>query len=98
MFYITISNGLLEGDHQTRMGAAVWQYMWLIDKVTRIDEEGWGWVLGGKPIQLDEIAGNVSRYTVSRNLRKLEKQRYIRIVHTPRGLLITVAKATIISQ
>ena len=47
MFYISVSNGLLQGSHQARMGAAVWQFMWLIDKVTRIDADGWGWVLGG---------------------------------------------------
>jgi hypothetical protein len=50
MFYITVSNGLLKDDHRKRIGSAVWEFMWLIDKITRIDEDGKGWVLGGKPI------------------------------------------------
>ena len=93
MFYISISNGLLEGKHQAKMGSAVWQYMWLIDKVTKIDEQGVGWVLGGKPIKLEELAIHITRDAVSRNLKKLEKEGYIKIKHAPYGLIITVMKA-----
>jgi len=92
-YYISISNGLLEGDHELRMGAAVWQFMWLLDKITKIDDEGLGWVLGGKPIKLDEIAKNRSRPTVSRNLNRLKKQGYINIKYAPFGLIISVNKA-----
>lgn len=92
-FYISISNGLLKNDHEKRMGAAIWQYMWLIDKITKIDDKGFGWVLGGKPIQLDEIAENKSRDTVSRNLKRLESEGYINIKRTPYGLVISVNKA-----
>lgn len=92
-FYITISNGLLDGDHQKRMGSAVWQFMWLIDKITRIEEDGWGWVLGGKPINLKDIARGVTENTVSRNLQRLERQRYISITHTPYGIIVKVARA-----
>lgn len=92
MYYITVSNGLLDGKHQKKMGSAVWQYMWCLDKITKIDDEGFGWVLGGKPIKLEEVKG-VSRDTVSRNLNKLEKTGYLNLIHTPYGISIRVAKA-----
>jgi hypothetical protein len=72
------------------MGAAVWQFMWLIDKVTKIDEGGYGWVLGGKPINLSHIG---PERTVSRNLQKLKNEGYIIIKRTPYGLIIKVTKA-----
>lgn len=93
MFFITISNGLLEGDHHKRMGSAVWEFMWLIDKVTRVDEDGMGWVLGGKPIQLDDIEISKHRINISKNLKKLEKEGYITLRHTPRGIVVKVCKA-----
>lgn len=95
MFYITISNGLIKGDHRKRMGPAVWEFMWLIDKVTRIDEDGLGWVLGGKPINLEDIALDmkVSRETVSRNLILLADEGYIIKITTPYGLSIRVVEA-----
>lgn len=95
MFYITVSNGLLKNGHRKRMGASVWEFMWLIDHITAIDEKGTGKVLGGRPIKLDEIADDleVHRDTVSGNLITLEKQGYIKKIVTPRGLVITVDKA-----
>lgn len=92
MYYITVSNGLLTPDHKNRMGSAVWEFMWLIDKITRIDSKGYGWVLGGKPIKLSEV-GMGSDNTVSRNLAKLQEQGYIEITRTPYGLSIRVCKA-----
>lgn len=92
MFFITVSNGLLTQEHYERMGASVWQFMWCIDKITRVDSDGWGWVLGGKPINLDDIPFG-HRITTSRNLGALEKEGYIRLVHTPNGIIVKVAKA-----
>src|SRR3990167_3963186 len=92
MFYITVSNGLLVGKHQKKMGASVWQFMWCLDKITKIDDEEMGWVLGGKPINLADIKG-ASRNTVSRNLNKLEKAGYLNLIHTPYGISIRVIKA-----
>lgn len=92
MFYITVSNGLLEGDHQKKMASAVWQFMWCLDKLTSINEEGEGKVLGGKPIKLTDIHGSSER-TNSRNLNKLEKMGYIKLIHTPYGISIRVMKA-----
>ncbi len=92
MFYITISNGLLEGDHKDRMGDAVWLYMWLIDKITRIDDNGLGYVLGGKPIQIDEIKG-FARRTAQRYIAVLKDEGYIEVRYTPRGMVFMVTKA-----
>lgn len=92
MYYITISNGLLDGDHQKKMGSAVWQFMWCLDKITKIDSNGLGWVFGGKPIKLEDIKG-ASRITISRNLNKLEKLGYLKLIHTPYGISIRVCKA-----
>lgn len=66
--------------------------MWCIDKITKIDLNGEGRILGGKPIQLKDIHG-ASERTNSRNLNKLEKLGYIRLIHTPRGISIRVMKA-----
>lgn len=94
-FFITISNGLLKDNHRKRMGTAVWEFMWCIDKVTRIDEDGVGWVLGGKAINLSDLAEvmDVGEDTVSVNLSKLENEGYISKTRTPNGLVIKVANA-----
>lgn len=93
-FYITISNGLLEGDHRKRMGAAVWEFLWCIDKVTKIDDNGDGHVLGGKPIQLDDLAHQmgVHRITVSEHLSLLQKEGYIEKTLHRHGISIVVKK------
>jgi hypothetical protein len=76
-----VSNGLLE--HAGRMGTAVWEYLWLIDKVTRDEDDGQGkfngLVLGGRPVSAAGIARDLKEHveTAKRNLRKLEKGRYI---------------------
>ncbi len=92
MFYITVSNGLLTKEHRDKIGSSVWEFMWCIDKVTKVDDEGFGWVLGGKPIKLEEI-NSACRDTVSRNLNKLQRQGYLRLIRTPYGISIRVAKA-----
>jgi DNA-binding MarR family transcriptional regulator len=95
-FYIGIKNDLLEPKHRKKMGSAVWEFMWLIDKTTSIDERGIGKVLGGKPIKLDEIGNEtgIARSTISENIKKLEKEGYINIIHAPYGLVITVNKSS----
>lgn len=97
MYFITVSNGLLEGEHQKKMGSAVWQFMWCLDKLTVINEDGEGKVLGGKPINLSDISGASIR-TNSRNLNKLEKLGYIKLIHTPYGISIRVFKSKKIFQ
>lgn len=92
-FYITISNGLLKDEHRKRMGPAIWEFVWCLDKVTRIDSRGVGWVLGGKPVNLKDIGMGVSDDTVSRNLGRLEDQGYITVIRTPYGISLRVHKA-----
>lgn len=95
MFYISVSNGLLKDGHRQRMGESVWEFMWLLDHMTRIDGNGYGWVLGGKPIKLAELAEDlgVHRSTVSRSLSRLQEEGYVDVIHAPYGLVIRVCKA-----
>ena len=93
MYYITISNGLLKDSHYIRMGMSVWLYMWFIDKVTKIDEDGTGWVFGGKPIQLKEIdVEKMSYRSIQRYLAILKTEQYIIVKYTMRGIIIGVKK------
>jgi DNA-binding MarR family transcriptional regulator len=64
-----------------------WQYI--------LGKAGTGWVLGGKPINLKDLAEDlgVHEVTVSKNLSKLQTEGYIEKKHTPYGMIITVMKA-----
>ncbi len=95
MFYISISNGLLKDGHRKRMGSAVWEFMWMLDKVTRVDEDGTGWVLGGKTINLKMIASDLGTHThtVSENIIKLDNEGYIEKISVHDGLVLKVKKA-----
>lgn len=92
-FYISVSNGLLSKEHKEHMGIAIWEFMWCLDKVTKIDDKGIGWVLGGKPIKLTDVGLGTSEDSVSRNLHKLEQEGYIKLIRTPYGLSIRIHKA-----
>ena len=101
MYYITVSNGLLDNKHRKRMGSAVWEFMWILDKMTKIDtEKGTGLVLGGKPIKSKEISEDlgVSSRTVRGNLNKLEDNGYIETTRTPYGSRIKVINAKKVFQ
>jgi hypothetical protein len=80
-----VSNGLLQ--HKDRMGAAIWEYLWLIDKVTKDEPDGHGKfngvVLGGKPISAATIASDLKEHVNSAraNLKTLSEDGYI--VRTP---------------
>lgn len=99
-YYITVSNGLLDVKHRERMGSAVWEFMFLLDKMTSCNENGIGKVLGGKPIKMKELSElmGVSKKTVSRNLRRLSKQGYIEMIRTPYGYSFKIFKAKKIFQ
>jgi len=99
-YFITISNGLLTREHREKMGSSVWEFMWILDKMTSCDENGVGKVLGGKPIKASEIMKDIGscRRVVSKNLSLLEKQEYISTKRTPYGLIITVYTAKKIFQ
>lgn len=94
-FYITIKNGLIKDGHRQRMGSAVWEFMWILDKITKIDEDGMGWVLGGKSIKLSEIKKDLFTHEthISENLNKLKKEGYINLINSGHGLIIQVNKA-----
>ena len=49
-----LRGGLFEMHHYARMGTAIWLYGWLVLRQTN-QQEGMGWVLGGKPITYREI-------------------------------------------
>lgn len=94
-YYITIKNDLLDKKHHDAMGKAVWLYMWLIDKVTSIDEEGIGKVLGGKPVKQVDFENDLqlSRATYFRYVETLQNAGYIETTRTPYGLVFRVNKA-----
>ncbi len=94
-FGIYVKNDLLDPKHIKGMGAAVWLYMWCIDKMTSIDEDGIGKILGGKPIKFEEVGDElgISIRTYRRWISILEKHEYINTKVAPYGLIVTVNKA-----
>lgn len=94
-FGIYVKNDLLDPKHIENMGVAVWLYMWCLDKMTSISEEGVGKILGGKPIKHEDVEKDlgVSLRTYRRWLSFLSKKGYINVIRTPYGLSISVNKA-----
>lgn len=94
-----VSSGLLDKNHYAQIGTALWEFLWLIDKVTeeKIEPDGerWGKVLGGKAIRAEEIAESFgsSPDTVKRNMKKLKDNGYIREKRLPRGKAIDVRRS-----
>jgi hypothetical protein len=86
---IPIWNGIFE--HAGRIGEALWEFLWCIDKVTK-ERDGVGLVLGGAPVKLERIATDLScgKETARRHFKKLEKEGYIRTRRTPYGQVIEV--------
>lgn len=94
-FYIQISNGLLERKHYENMGQAVWLFMWLLDKMTSVSEEGVGLVLGGKPIKFEEVEEDLgmSYATYKRWVSTLRKAGYVETTRTSFGYKFKVIRA-----
>ncbi len=94
-FGIYVKNNLLEPKHIENMDAAVWLYLWLLDKMTSVNENGIGKVLGGMPVTYSQIHSEMglTERTYQRWIRKLRDTGYIRTLRTPYGLVITVNKA-----
>jgi hypothetical protein len=87
---IPVWNGILE--HRQRMGGAIWEFLWCIDRVTK-EKDGVGMVLGGQPIKTQRILEDVpgsDRETIRLHMKSLEDQRYIRRRRTPYGHVIEV--------
>ena len=94
-FYIEITNNLLDPKHRQAMKESVWLFMWFLDKMTSITEEGIGQVLGGKPIKYKDVKDDlgISEKTYNRWISNLKKQGYINSKRTPYGCAISVNKA-----
>ena len=88
---IKIWNGILKDGHCQKIGNALWEFIWLIDKVT-LEKNGIGYVLRGKPIKVEDICNFLERsyHTVYRHLKLLEDFGYINIKKAPYGIIITV--------
>jgi hypothetical protein len=78
---LPIARGILE--HKERMGLAIWEFLWFVDKVTVDVADGagnfHGIVLGGRPVSLQQIANDLKEHhdTAKRNVRALEIRGYI---------------------
>ena len=94
-FLIGIKNDLLEKKHVENMGNSVWLYMWCLDKMTSVSEEGIGKVLGGKPVIYPEIAFElgITERTYNRWIKTLKTRGYIQTIRAPYGLIILINKA-----
>ena len=92
--FIPVSNGILTPEHRRALGGGIWEFLWCLDKITKIDRNGNGVLLGGRPIQIKEIAEQLgaSEDTVSRNIHRLSPD-YLALKRTPYGVLILVMKA-----
>jgi DNA-binding transcriptional regulator YhcF (GntR family) len=77
------------------MGEAVWLYLWLLDKMTSVNENGVGKVLGNTPVTHELLAADlgIHRNTYGKYVKRLRDAGYINTLRTPYGLIITVNKA-----
>jgi hypothetical protein len=87
---IPLWNGVFE--HYDRIGDALWEFAWCIDRITE-ERDGVGIVLGGSPVKLraivDALKGS-SKETVRRHMDSLEEENYIRRRRTAYGHVIEV--------
>lgn len=94
-YIIPIWPGLLRDGHPEKMDRAIWLYVWLLDKMTKIDSEGNGKIWGGKPVKYDDVGETlgISMRSYRRDIKTLEDEGYIVTLRTPYGLVISVTKA-----
>ena len=88
---IKIWSGLLSDGHTQKIENALWEFIWLVNKVTK-EENGIGYVLRGNPIKVEDICKDLKRtyWGVYRHLQQLKKNGYINMKKAPYGLIITV--------
>lgn len=87
---IPLWNGVFE--HYGRIGDAIWEFAWCIDKITE-ERDGVGLVLGGAPVKIGSIVRDLRgsrKESVRRHMSELEAERYIRRRRTPYGCVIEV--------
>lgn len=95
-FGIYVKNNLLEPKHVEKFGAnPLFLYLWLLDKMTSVNENGVGKVLGNKPVNYLDVKVDlgIDDRTYRRWVKKLREEGYINTVRAPHGLIITVNKA-----
>lgn len=94
-FGIYVKNDLLDPKHASQIGEAIWLYLWLLDKITSITEEGIGNTLNGKPIIDEDFVKEVgfSGKTYHRWLKKLKDSGYVNTKRSKNGNIITINKA-----
>lgn len=99
-YIVPVKNTLIEPKHIAAMRDSVWLYLWLLDKMTSIDSQQLGRVLGGKPITYDLIEADlgISIREYRRWVNTLRDAGYIQTVRTPRGLSMSVVKASKFKQ
>jgi len=90
-----VYSGLFEPRHYKHINAAIWLFLWCVSSTTKeVNSDGinWGVVLGGKPIQIQELSERfgVSRSTVKRWIEALEEHEYIKTTRAPYGLIFQV--------
>jgi len=90
---IGVESGLLEYKHFEAMGSAVWLFMWLVHRQTRKS----GLVLGGMPLNYQEIASRMGPGYKPRLVRlwldRLRQTGYVSISHLSYKMLrVTVMK------
>jgi len=88
---IYVWNGVLEAKHRKRIGEAIWEFLWCLDRITQ-ERDGVGLVLGGKPVKCEDVAEGfgVSERTTRRHFDILEREGYIERTLTPYGYTIRV--------
>jgi len=90
MVFHVLHNGIIDKKHVKKMGVTIWEFAWLVDRVTQetqVGGERWGKVLGGKPITYKDM-GDALGYderTVTRHIDQLRKEGYIKMTRTPYG-------------
>lgn len=95
-YTITLKGGILDAKHRKAMGESIWLYIWLIDKMTKIDQaSGVGKVWNTKPVRYSDVSDvlDISRATYLRWIKTLIDAGYIETTRTPNGLQIRVNKA-----
>lgn len=100
-FYVW--SGLLDPKHRKKIGSAIWEFLWCINKITKEiknSDETWGLVLGSKPIKAKEIRADLGTHSqsIKENLRKLEASGYLKTIRTSHGQIIYVNKSKRYSQ
>jgi hypothetical protein len=88
---IYVWNGILEPKHREKIGPALWEFLWCINRTTK-EPGGVGFVLGGKPVTYEEIAEEfgIPKRTARRHILRLARNGYIILIRTPHGYSIRV--------